>query len=108
MLWIDRASSLPFACRCRRARNWWGCSHWSTRRRTRFQANASLRMEDVHQRILIQTMQALQVETVALGMIEGEQLIFQAAAGQNAGNILGRTIPLGRSEEHTLNSSHQA
>lgn len=57
--------------------------------------NASLRMEDVYQRILIQTMQALQVETVALGMIEGEQLIFHAAAGQNAGNILGRTIPLG-------------
>ena len=32
--------------------------------------NTSLRMEDVYQRILIQTMQALQVETVALGMIE--------------------------------------
>ncbi|HUG34684.1 MAG TPA: GAF domain-containing protein [Anaerolineales bacterium] len=57
--------------------------------------NASLRMEDVYQRILIQTMQALQVETVALGMIEGEQLIFHAAAGQNAGNILGLTIQLG-------------
>lgn len=57
--------------------------------------NASLRMEDVYQRILIQTMQALQVETVALGMIEGEQLIFRAAAGQNAGNILGRITPLG-------------
>ena len=57
--------------------------------------NASLRMEDVYQRILIQTMQALQVETVALGMIDGEQLIFRAAAGHNAGNIVGRKIALG-------------
>ncbi|HSJ87618.1 MAG TPA: GAF domain-containing protein, partial [Anaerolineales bacterium] len=57
--------------------------------------NASLRMEDVHQRILIQTIQALQVETVALGMIDGEQLIFRAAAGHNAGNIVGRKIALG-------------
>ena len=58
--------------------------------------NASLRMDDVHQRILIQTMQALQVETVALGMLEGEQIVYRAAAGQNAGNILGRKIPLGQ------------
>jgi NtrC-family two-component system sensor histidine kinase KinB len=57
--------------------------------------NASLRMEDVYQRILIQTIQALQVETVALGMIDGEQLIFRAAAGHNAGNIVGRKIILG-------------
>jgi NtrC-family two-component system sensor histidine kinase KinB len=57
--------------------------------------NASLRMEDVYQRILIQTIQALQVETVALGMIDGEQLIFRAAAGHNAGNIVGRKITLG-------------
>ncbi len=57
--------------------------------------NASLRMEDVYQRILIQTIQALQVETVALGMIDGEQLIFRAAAGHNAGNIVGRKIALG-------------
>jgi PAS domain S-box-containing protein len=58
--------------------------------------NTSLRIEDVYQRILIQTMQALQVETVALGMIEGDNLIFRAAAGQNAGNILGRTIEVGK------------
>jgi PAS domain S-box-containing protein len=57
--------------------------------------NASLRMEDVYQRILIQTMQALQVETVALGMLDGDQIVYRAAAGQNAGNILGRKIPLG-------------
>src|SRR5215211_5313641 len=57
--------------------------------------DASLRMEDVHQRILIQTMQALQVETVMLGMLEDEQIIYRAAAGQNAGNIIGRKIALG-------------
>lgn len=57
--------------------------------------NASLRMEDVYQRILIQTIQALQVETVALGMIDGEQLAFRAAAGHNAGNIVGRKIAIG-------------
>ncbi|RPI92238.1 MAG: GAF domain-containing protein [Chloroflexi bacterium] len=57
--------------------------------------NASLRMEDVYQRILIQTMQALQVETVAIGMLDGEHIIYRAATGQNAGNILGRTIVLG-------------
>jgi PAS domain S-box-containing protein len=57
--------------------------------------NASLRMEDVYQRILMQTMQALQVETVALGMLEGEQVVYRAAAGHNAGHIPGRKIPLG-------------
>ena len=57
--------------------------------------NASLRMEDVYQRTLIQMMQALQVETVALGMLDGEYIIFRAAAGHNAGNILGRKIALG-------------
>jgi len=57
--------------------------------------NASMRMEDVYQRILMQMMQALQVETVVVGMIEGEHVVFRAAAGYNAGNILGRTIAIG-------------
>src|SRR5512133_1998242 len=57
--------------------------------------NASLRMEDVFQRILIQTVQALQVETVAIGMIDGEQLVYRAAAGHNAGNIIGRKVRWG-------------
>ncbi|HSG45321.1 MAG TPA: GAF domain-containing protein [Anaerolineales bacterium] len=56
--------------------------------------NASLRMEDVYQRVLIQAMQALQVETVALGMIEGEKIVFRAAAGNNAGNLLGGKIAI--------------
>jgi PAS domain S-box-containing protein len=58
--------------------------------------NSSLRMEEVYQRILIQTMQALQVETVALGLLEGEQIVYRAAAGQQAGNILGRKIAVGK------------
>jgi GAF domain-containing protein len=58
--------------------------------------NASLRMDDVHQRILMQTMQALQVETAAIGMIEGDQLVYRAAAGHNAGNLIGRKIALGQ------------
>ena len=58
--------------------------------------NASLHMNDVYQRVLIQTMQALQVETVALGMIEGENLVFRAAAGNNAGNILGGVVDLSK------------
>ncbi len=58
--------------------------------------NTSLRMDDVYQRILIQTMQALQVETVAIGMIDGDQLVYRAAAGHNAGNIIGRKIALGK------------
>lgn len=58
--------------------------------------NASLRMEDVYQRVLIQSMQALQVETVALGMIDGDHIVFRAAAGNNAGNILGGTLELGK------------
>lgn len=57
--------------------------------------NVSLRMEDLHKRILIQSIQALQVETAALGMIEDEHVVFRAATGQNAGLILGRQIPLG-------------
>jgi PAS domain S-box-containing protein len=57
--------------------------------------NASLRMDDVHQRILMQMMLALQVETVALGMVDGDNLIFRAVAGYNAGLILGKTILIG-------------
>ncbi len=57
--------------------------------------NASLRREDVYQRILIQTMQALQVETVALGMVEEDQIVFHAAAGKNDNAIRGMTLPLG-------------
>ena len=60
--------------------------------------NSTLEMQDVLRRILNQTMQALQVETVALGLIEqpGKDLIFKAAAGNNSGTIPGLRIPAGQ------------
>lgn len=60
--------------------------------------SASLEVREVWQRVLNQTMQAMQVETVAIGLIEGPEqgLVFRAAAGQNAGNILDRRIPGGQ------------
>jgi NtrC-family two-component system sensor histidine kinase KinB len=60
--------------------------------------NTSLEMSDVWRRILNQTMQALQVETVALAMIDSasNDLVFNAAAGNNSGNIPGRRIPAGQ------------
>lgn len=60
--------------------------------------NTSLEMSDVWRRILNQTMQALQVETVALAMIDStnNDLVFHAAAGHNSGNIPGRRIPAGQ------------
>ncbi len=59
--------------------------------------NASLQFEDVLQRILNQTIQALQVETVALALVEHSSgdLVFRAATGQNAGNIIDRRVPIG-------------
>lgn len=60
--------------------------------------NSSLEMQDVLRRILNQTMQALQVETVALGMItpQNNDLVFQAAAGHNSGSIPGLRVPAGQ------------
>jgi two-component system, NtrC family, sensor histidine kinase KinB len=60
--------------------------------------NSSLEMQDVLRRILNQTMQALQVETVALGLIEqpSQDLVFKAAAGNNSGSIPGLRIPAGQ------------
>src|ERR1700690_212868 len=60
--------------------------------------SASLDVREVWQRVLNQTMQALQVETVAIGLIEGpeQSIVFRAAAGQNAGNTLERRIPGGQ------------
>jgi len=59
--------------------------------------NTSLRMEDVLQRILNQAMQALQVETAAVALADAQtgELVFRAAAGQNAGNIINRRVPAG-------------
>jgi PAS domain S-box-containing protein len=59
--------------------------------------NTSLEMSDVWQRVLNQAMQALQVETVALALLDSQaDLIYQAAVGRNAGHILNRHVPAGR------------
>src|SRR5512146_1322935 len=60
--------------------------------------NSSLDPREVWQRVLNQTIQAMQVETTALGLVEGpeQNITFVAAAGQNAGNIIDRHVPGGQ------------
>jgi len=60
--------------------------------------NASLKMNEVFQRILNQTMQALQVETVALALKDEEsgEFIFRAATGLHAGSVLGKRAQTGK------------
>ncbi len=60
--------------------------------------SASLEVREVWQRVLNQTLQAMQVETVAIGLIEGAEgsIVFRAAAGHNAGSIIERRIPGGK------------
>ena len=60
--------------------------------------NTTLRLEEVLRRILNQCMQALQVETAALALIDPSNgdLVFRAATGYNAGTILDRRIPTGK------------
>jgi NtrC-family two-component system sensor histidine kinase KinB len=60
--------------------------------------NTSLRLDNVLQRILNQTIQALQVETAALALIEPSsgELVFRATTGKNASNILNRRVPPGQ------------
>ncbi|NJN79809.1 MAG: GAF domain-containing protein [Anaerolineales bacterium] len=59
--------------------------------------NTSLEMSDVLRRILNQTMQALQVETVALALLDNKNdLVFHAAAGNNSGSVTGNRIHAGQ------------
>ncbi|MGB8212958.1 MAG: GAF domain-containing protein [Anaerolineales bacterium] len=59
--------------------------------------NASLRMDDVLQRILNETIQALEVETVTLALVEPNwDLVFRAATGENRDGIVGKRIPAGQ------------
>ena len=60
--------------------------------------SASLEVREVWQRVLNQTLQAMQVETVAIGLIEGAEgsIVFRAAAGHNAGSIIERHVPGGK------------
>lgn len=56
--------------------------------------NASLQLKDVYQRIMTQTMQALQVETVALAFREknSNDFVFVTATGQQSGSIIGKRV----------------
>jgi PAS domain S-box-containing protein len=60
--------------------------------------NTTLRLDEVLRRVLNQCMQALQVETVALALTDPSNgdLVFRAATGHNAGNILDRHVPRGK------------
>jgi NtrC-family two-component system sensor histidine kinase KinB len=59
--------------------------------------NASLQMDDVLQRILNETIQALQVETVALALVESNgDMIFHAATGKNHEGIIGKRVQTGQ------------
>ena len=55
---------------------------------------SSLEMQEVWERVLGRTLEALQVETAALGLVDGTagQITFRAAAGQNAVHILGHKV----------------
>ena len=60
--------------------------------------NSSLEMGEVWRRILNQTMQALQVETATLALIDNANngdLVFHAARGHNAEHISGKRIQAG-------------
>lgn len=59
--------------------------------------NASLRMDEVLQRILQETIRAMQVETVALALVSSRgDIVFHAATGSHSEGILGKTIPGGQ------------
>jgi len=60
--------------------------------------NSSLRMGDVLQQILNQTMQALQVKIVAMAMSDSSSggFVYVAATGENAHMMVGRQIPPGQ------------
>jgi hypothetical protein len=59
--------------------------------------NASLRMDEVLQRILNETIQALEVATVTLALVEPNwDLIFRAATGEHKEGIVGKRVPAGQ------------
>ena len=59
--------------------------------------NATLRLDEVLQRILNETIQALQVETVTLALVESNwDLVFHAATGENKEGIVGKRVPAGQ------------
>ena len=60
--------------------------------------NSSLHLNEVLQRLLEHTKEALQVEVVALGMVDstGNQIEIRAATGENAVKLIGTRVPLGK------------
>jgi len=59
--------------------------------------NTSLNMDDVLQKILNEIIQALQVETVALALVEANwDLVFYAATGEHKAVIIGKRIKAGQ------------
>lgn len=54
--------------------------------------NASLRLDEVLQRILEQTNRALQVETMALGLLDANGLVFQRVLGRGTDTLQGKRI----------------
>jgi NtrC-family two-component system sensor histidine kinase KinB len=60
--------------------------------------NTSLRLDQVLQRILDQTAQAIQAEDVLLGLIDEvhRDLVFRAATGKSTQVLLGKRVPLGQ------------
>jgi PAS domain S-box-containing protein len=59
---------------------------------------SSLQLEDVLQRILEETSQALQVESVSLALIEpdGQELVFRAASGEGGEKLRGVRLAMGQ------------
>jgi PAS domain S-box-containing protein len=57
------------------------------------QLNKSVRLDDVFDNILSQTQRALQVDIVALGMVDGEELVFRAAS-ENGKSLIGKRMNL--------------
>ena len=59
--------------------------------------NATLKLDEVLQCILDETIQALEVETVTLALVEPNwDLVFHAATGENTKGIVGKRIPAGQ------------
>ena len=59
--------------------------------------NASLHMDEVLQLILNETIRAMQVETVALALVDAHwDLVFHAATGEHKEGVVGKRIPAGQ------------
>ncbi len=55
----------------------------------------SVRMDDIFEGILSQVKQALQVEIAALGLLDGEEVVFRAASGLRSEGLILRRVKIG-------------